>query len=256
MDIFSYALFECDEVYSTWKTWADASGTQDQKDWDGSKYIVAIKTEPSANTAGYIIPNGQFTENHGLCFYPKAGGDKNNSGYCLWVDDNDEWTTYWFGQNSSCSDVAWKGNDPADASCNLEYWWTDGGYTSGYEVFDEGIETDMDSWTAYSGFGITNSESKFVWLDNTPDGSGPGNDVKTDGILYMWMKCNDQGSGCEPFFDGDVEYEFLFVNGVATDSTPQPVFNWDSITLKEEAKDGAVELAIATAAAMVAFLAF
>ena len=30
-DIFSYVFFECDEVYSAYKTWADVSGSADQK---------------------------------------------------------------------------------------------------------------------------------------------------------------------------------------------------------------------------------
>ena len=66
----------------------------------------------------------------------KSGGVKNNKAFCVFINDNDDFETYVMDQNSSCTDVAMKGNDPADASCNLEYFWIDGGYTDGYEVFD------------------------------------------------------------------------------------------------------------------------
>lgn len=105
-DLFSYALFECDEVYSAWKTWADASNDADKKAWDGSKYILALNWEP-LQSSSIVWNDGNNEDNNGLCFYKTAGGDKNNPGYCLWVNDNGDWATFKFGQTSSCSDVAW-----------------------------------------------------------------------------------------------------------------------------------------------------
>ena len=94
-DIMSYALFECDEVFSAWKTWADASGSADQKAWDGSKYIIAINYEPSKTTQSEFEKNN----NNGLCLWTKAGGVKDNPGYCVFINDNDVWST-WKAENT------------------------------------------------------------------------------------------------------------------------------------------------------------
>lgn len=116
-------------------------------------------------------------------------------------------------------------------------------------MFDEGVDSSMDAWTEIPLTDYT--QSKFVAIGG---GTVAGDE---DGIMYMWLECNDSGSGCEPFFDGDVEYSYLWVDAEADGSTaPRIPMSWlGPITLVEE-DDGAVELVFAAAAAMAAFLAF
>ena len=56
LNIVSYALLECDEVWTEWKTWADSGDNSNQafKDWDGSKYIMAYRYDTRDTTGGAI----------------------------------------------------------------------------------------------------------------------------------------------------------------------------------------------------------
>ena len=124
-------------------------------------------------------------------------------------------------------------------------------------MFETGVTNDMDAFTAMTGFSAAGS--KFLALDQSAEPHVTKSYIEgsADGILFMWLECNDSGSGCEPFFDGDEEYSYLWVDGAANSSTPAPrvpMYWGGPVTLKEQ--DGAVELAFAAAAAMVAFIAF
>ena len=116
----------------------------------------------------------------------------------------------------------------------------------------------MDAFTEITG--MSAAGSKFLALDQASEPHVTKSELEgaSDGILFMWLECNDSGSGCEPFFDGDEEYSFLWVDAEAGSSTPAPrvpMYWGGPITLKEQ-DDGAVQLAFAAAAAMVTFLAF
>jgi hypothetical protein len=92
-DILEYALFDCDKVIEEWATWAAANGSAEQKGWDHSKHLIAFKYMPEDSTASSTSEWG-YNENNGWCMYTVAGGHKDNPGVCLFIDDNNDLTSW------------------------------------------------------------------------------------------------------------------------------------------------------------------